>query len=226
MNEPTFVYQQPLLIEESYPKNRILSKKFYLFVKRILDITFVLLVLPLLLPICLVIALAIKLESPGGPVFFKQRRTGKGGQRFSMFKFRTMVPNAEDLKKQLMHLNELQYPDFKLIRDPRITRVGDFLRKTSLDELPQLINILRGEMSFVGPRPTSFSADTYAPWQRKRLTVVPGLTGLWQITGRGSTEFDERVHIDLAYIQNRCLWLDIKILFRTVTTVLKQRGAY
>jgi lipopolysaccharide/colanic/teichoic acid biosynthesis glycosyltransferase len=137
-----------------------------------------------------------------------------------------MVPNAEDLKRQLTHLNELQWPDFKITNDPRITRIGRFLRKTSLDELPQLFNVLKGEMSLVGPRPTSFSATTYSLWHTERLDVKPGLTGLWQITGRGTIEFDERLRFDIAYIERRCLWLDIQILFRTVTAVLEQRGAH
>jgi lipopolysaccharide/colanic/teichoic acid biosynthesis glycosyltransferase len=144
-----------------------------------------------------------------------------------MFKFRTMVPDAEELKKELAHLNELQWPDFKITNDPRITRMGRFLRKSSLDELPQLLNVLRGEMSLVGPRPTSFSAQTYDLWQTERLDVLPGLTGLWQIIGRGSMEFDERVRLDIAYIERRSLSLDIQILFRTVLVALiRQEGAY
>lgn len=226
MNEPAFTCQNIFETEKIFPKYKTLSEKLYLFIKRAVDIGLVLVALPLVLPVCLLIALAIRLESPSAPALFIQMRTGKDGKRFPMFKFRTMVPNAEELKKELMHLNELQYPDFKLVKDPRVLKIGDLLRRTSLDELPQLLNILRGEMSFVGPRPTSFSADTYDTWHKKRLAVVPGLTGLWQITGRGSTEFDERVRIDLEYIQNRSLWLDVQILFRTVTAVLEQRGAY
>jgi lipopolysaccharide/colanic/teichoic acid biosynthesis glycosyltransferase len=137
-----------------------------------------------------------------------------------------MVPNAEELKKELAHLNELEWPDFKITNDPRITRVGRFLRKTSLDELPQIINVLRGEMSLVGPRPTSFGANTYDLWHTERLDVTPGLTGLWQIIGRGSLEFDDRVHLDITYIERRCLWMDVQILLRTFTAVLQQRGAH
>jgi lipopolysaccharide/colanic/teichoic acid biosynthesis glycosyltransferase len=157
---------------------------------------------------------------------FFQMRTGKGGRPFKMFKFRSMVKNAEAMKKQLMHLNELQWPDFKITNDPRITRVGRILRKTSLDELPQIFNVLRGEMSLVGPRPTSFSASTYALWQTERLDVVPGITGLWQVYGRASTEFDDRLRLDIAYIEHRCIWLDIQIMFRTVGAVLHARGAH
>jgi lipopolysaccharide/colanic/teichoic acid biosynthesis glycosyltransferase len=143
-----------------------------------------------------------------------------------MHKFRTMVVNAEEMKKQMAHLNELQWPDFKITNDPRITRAGRFLRKTSLDELPQLLNVLQGDMSLVGPRPTSFSAKTYDLWHTERLDVQPGLTGLWQIVGRGTTEFNYRLRLDIAYIERRCLWLDIQILFRTFAAVLEQRGAH
>ena len=142
-----------------------------------------------------------------------------------MYKFRSMVPNAEELKKELAHLNELKWPDFKITDDPRVTRIGNILRKTSLDELPQLINVLKGEMSLVGPRPTSFAPDTYDLWQTVRLDVVPGLTGLWQIIGRAETEFYERLRLDIMYIKHRTLWLDIQILFRTVLAVIAQRGA-
>jgi lipopolysaccharide/colanic/teichoic acid biosynthesis glycosyltransferase len=137
-----------------------------------------------------------------------------------------MVPNAEALKKELMHLNELKYPDFKIKNDPRITRLGRILRKTSLDELPQLFNVIRGDMSLVGPRPTSFSKETYQLWHTERLDVIPGLTGLWQIYGRGSSEFDERLRLDILYIQRRSITLDIYLLFRTVSSVLRLRGAY
>jgi lipopolysaccharide/colanic/teichoic acid biosynthesis glycosyltransferase len=208
------------------PRKAWLRGQSYLFAKRVMDLSIVLLALPFALPLMGLIVLLIKLDSPGAPAIFSQQRTGKGGKPFRLYKFRTMVPNAEEMKKQLMHLNELQWPDFKITNDPRITRVGKILRKTSLDELPQLFNILRGEMSLVGPRPTSFSAKTYKLWQTERLDVQPGLTGLWQIVGRASTEFDDRLRQDVAYIEHRCLWLDIQILVRTFTAVLTQRGAH
>jgi lipopolysaccharide/colanic/teichoic acid biosynthesis glycosyltransferase len=125
-----------------------------------------------------------------------------------------------------MHLNELQWPDFKITNDPRITPIGKFLRKTSLDELPQLINVLRGEMSLVGPRPTSFGAETYQLWHTSRLDVIPGITGLWQIFGRARLEFDDRLRLDIAYIERASLWLDIQILFLTVVAAFQQRGAH
>jgi lipopolysaccharide/colanic/teichoic acid biosynthesis glycosyltransferase len=208
------------------PEKRILQGRAYQAAKRMMDLTLVVLALPLLVPFVVLCAFALKLDSPGGPVVFAQDRTGKGGRRFRMFKFRTMVPNAEALKPDLMHLNELQWPDFKITNDPRITRVGRFLRRTSLDELPQVWNVLRGEMSLVGPRPTSFKPETYSLWHTERLDVLPGITGLWQIVGRGTSEFDTRLRLDIAYIERRCLWLDLQILVRTVTAVLGQRGAH
>jgi lipopolysaccharide/colanic/teichoic acid biosynthesis glycosyltransferase len=191
-----------------------------------MDLFIVLIALPFWLPVIGLIALVIRVTSPGAPVMFKQLRTGKGGQRFKMYKFRSMVPNAEELKAKYAYLNELQWPDFKITNDPRITPIGRFLRKTSLDELPQLFNILTGEMSLVGPRPTSFGPETYKLWHTERLDVAPGLTGLWQIIGRAQLEFDDRLRLDIAYIDRRSLWLDINILIYTVMAVFKQRGAH
>jgi lipopolysaccharide/colanic/teichoic acid biosynthesis glycosyltransferase len=208
------------------PEDRLFTGRAYETTKRLFDLILLFVTLPLLLPLLLLCALLIKLESPDGPVLFVQMRTGRNGIRFPLYKFRTMVPDAEQLKRQFMHLNELQWPDFKISHDPRVTRVGRFLRKTSLDELPQLLNILAGEMSFVGPRPTSFPAETYKRWHLARLDVIPGLTGLWQITGRGSMEFDDRVRLDIAYIQRRCLWFDIVILWRTAWAVWRQEGVH
>jgi lipopolysaccharide/colanic/teichoic acid biosynthesis glycosyltransferase len=142
-----------------------------------------------------------------------------------MVKFRTMVPNAEALKPALAHLNERPWPDFKITNDPRITRVGRILRQTSLDELPQIINVVKGEMSLVGPRPTSFEPSTYSFWHTYRLEVTPGITGLWQVEGRNVTNFDERLRLDIEYIRRRSLVLDLKILLQTVPTVLRRSGA-
>ena len=211
--------------EEVDPRKSILSDHAYLKIKRYLDVLIVVGSFPVLLPILAFCALLIKIESPGAPVFFKQPRTGRGGRRFFMYKFRTMLPEAEELKANYMHLNQLQWPDFKITDDPRITRVGRILRKTSLDELPQVFNILRGEMTLVGPRPTSFSHETYQLWQTERLDVTPGLTGLWQVIGRGSMEFEERARLDVAYIQRRCLWMDFNIITRTFIAVFEQKGA-
>lgn len=213
-------------VEKIDPNEALFKGDAYPFAKRAMDLMLVWLAMPLIAPLFLLIALLIKLESPDGPVIFTQDRTGKNGKRFKMYKFRSMVPNAEELKLQLAHLNELKWPDFKITNDPRVTRMGNMLRKTSLDELPQLLNILKGDMSLVGPRPTSFAPETYDLWQTIRLEVMPGLTGLWQIVGRGETEFQERLRLDIAYIRHRTLWLDIQILFRTFWAVISQRGAY
>ncbi len=195
----------------------------YVVAKRAMDIGVCLLALPLILPVGLLCALAIRLESPG-PVMFTQMRTGQHGVRFPMFKFRTMVRNAEELKPSLQHLNILPPPDFKIPNDPRITKVGKFLRKTSLDELPQILNVLRGDMSIVGPRPTSFAASTYALWHSERLEVTPGITGLWQIRGRGTMTFDERLRLDIEYIEQRSLGLDLRIIVLTGLAVFRGSG--
>ncbi len=208
------------------PEKRLFKGSTYETMKRLTDLILLFVSLPLTLPIGLLCALAIKIESPGAPVVFTQMRTGHHGKRFRLYKFRTMVPNAEKIKDKLLHLNELQSPDFKIVNDPRITRTGHFLRRTSLDELPQLFNILKGEMSFVGPRPTSFGPETYKSWHTERLEVIPGLTGLWQVTARASLEFDDRVLLDIAYIRRRSLMLDFLILIRTAGAVWNQEGAW
>lgn len=213
-------------LEKYTAQKKMLPDQVYFKIKRTCDLGLVLLCSPIWLPILLVIAVAIKISSPHDPVFFVQKRTGKNGKRFGMIKFRTMVVNSEEEKLALAHLNVLKWPDFKIPNDPRVTRIGHLLRKTSLDELPQLLNILAGDMSLVGPRPTSFSPDTYALWQTERLDVVPGLTGLWQISERGVSEFDDRLRLDIAYINHRCLRLDLEILLRTIGAVLKGQGAF
>jgi lipopolysaccharide/colanic/teichoic acid biosynthesis glycosyltransferase len=195
----------------------------YAITKRAIDLGLCLLFLPVLLPVGLLCALVIRLESPG-PVLFAQQRTGQHGVRFPMFKFRTMVQNAEELKASLQHLNILPAPDFKIPNDPRVTRVGRFLRKTSLDELPQVLNVIRGEMSIVGPRPTSFAASTYDLWHSERLEVVPGITGLWQVKGRGTMTFDERLRLDIEYMERRSTLYDLKLMAQTALAVFKGSG--
>ena len=201
-----------------------LSEESYQFCKRQLDIFICVLAMPFVLPVLGLLAVIVWLDSPG-PIFFAQNRTGMGGRRFRMWKLRTMVKNAEELKQKYMHLNELEYPDFKISNDPRLTRAGKYLRKASLDELPQIFNVLKGEMTLVGPRPTSFSAQTYRLWHTARLEVKPGLTGLWQVSGRSELQFDDRLRLDIAYIRNRSLWLDLCILARTFGAVFSGRGA-
>ena len=213
-------------IKKFNPNKRVLSIRSYYYAKRFFDLLIVLLAMPFWLPVIGLITLLIRITSPGASPIFSQIRTGRGGHRFQMLKFRTMVPNADTLKEKYIHLNELQWPDFKITNDPRITKLGRLLRKTSLDELPQLFNVLNGEMSLVGPRPTSFGTETYQLWQTERLDVVPGITGLWQVFGRARLEFDDRLRLDIAYIERASLWLDLNILIQTIITVFKQHGAH
>lgn len=192
--------------------------------KRILDVVCCFFILLFLLPLFFIIAVSIKLDSKG-PVFFLQKRCGRNGKVFNMYKFRTMVEDAESLKKRLQ--NEMDGPMFKMRNDPRITNVGRILRRCSLDELPQVLNVLKGEMSLVGPRPLAeeeMEGDEY--WRRIRLSVKPGMTGLWQIMGRASGKFDDWVNYDIEYVQKRSLYMDMKILFLTLFAVFSHEGAY
>jgi lipopolysaccharide/colanic/teichoic acid biosynthesis glycosyltransferase len=202
-----------------------ITNRNYEVMKRLVDLVLCMLALPFVLAVVGVCALLVWLNDPG-PVFFTQLRTGQGGRRFKMLKFRTMVVNAEELKQVYAHLNEHTWPDFKITNDPRVTRVGGFLRKTSLDELPQLFNVLKGDMSLVGPRPTSFSASTYDLWHTARLEAMPGITGLWQIKGRSDVDFDDRLRLDIEYIEHRSIGLDLRILFGTVVAIFTRKGAY
>ena len=216
----------PQWIESVDSEQALFRGRSYVAVKRLMDISLALLAAPFIFPVLLIIAFIIKLESPDGPALYSQLRTGKGGNLFRLYKFRTMVPDAEQLKEKYMHLNELQWPDFKIKNDPRITKIGAVLRKTSLDELPQLINVLKGDMSLVGPRPTDFGTDQYKVWHTERLDVPPGITGIWQITARGESEFDDRLRLDILYINKRCIWLDILIIFYTIPVVANRKGAF
>jgi exopolysaccharide biosynthesis polyprenyl glycosylphosphotransferase len=195
--------------------------------KRVFDLVSSSVLLVMLLPLCATIAIIIKVTSPG-PVLFRQSRIGLGKRRFPMYKFRTMIADAEQQLRKLEHLNEASGPVFKLKNDPRITPFGRFLRKTSLDELPQLINVLKGEMSLVGPRPLpvrdyeGFNED----WQRRRFSVRPGLTCLWQIAGRSSIPFEKWMQLDLQYIDRWSFWLDMQILMRTIPAVIRGLGAF
>ncbi len=197
-----------------------------LFFKRAMDLTVSLLGVILLMPVFMVIGLIIRLDSPG-PVIFTQLRVGKGEQVFACFKFRSMRKGAEDEKEQLLDHNEADGPIFKIRNDPRVTAVGRFLRRTSLDELPQLFNVLMGHMSLVGPRPAIPSeVQRYQSWHKRRLEVAPGITGLWQVSGRSELTFDEQVLLDLYYIENWSPLLDMQILLRTVPKVVLGDGAY
>lgn len=203
-----------------------INRKVYLSVKRLFDILLSSLGLVLLLPVFIIIALSIKIGSRG-PVFFYQKRCGKEGQEFRMYKFRTMIIDAENLQKQLLEKNMVDGPMFKIEDDPRITGVGGFLRMTSLDELPQLFNVLKGEMTMVGPRPLKMEEMAFGPsWRDIRLSVKPGITGLWQVEARSSRQFHDWIRYDVAYVKNQSLWLDIKILFKTIKALLKGSRGY
>ncbi|MFK7821703.1 MAG: sugar transferase [Planctomycetaceae bacterium] len=214
------------LVEELTARSRSKSapSRHYDKIKRAIDLAICIACLPFALVLMGLVALAV-LIIDGRPVFLVQPRTGLGGVRFPLLKFRTMVRNAGELKKQLLHLNELTLPDFKISNDPRMTKLGRILRKTSLDELPQILNVIRGEMSLVGPRPTSFAEETYKLWQTERLEVLPGITGLWQVNGRAELDFEDRARLDIQYVASRSLALDMFILVQTVPAVLSSRGA-
>ena len=205
---------------------RMVLEDYRMLVKRVLDVSLALILLcALALPMA-AIALAIKLTSPG-PVFFIQERFGRNRHRFRMYKFRSMVRNAEELFAQIEHQNEISGPIFKMKRDPRVTRLGCILRKLSLDELPQLFNVLKGDMSLVGPRPMSLRDVSLLSeaWPMRRFSVTPGMTGLWQVSGRSNTNFDTWITLDLQYIDKWSLALDFKILLRTIPLVISGTGA-
>ena len=214
-------YSLPFPAAEATPSTFYLRRG-----KRWLDVAGALIGLALGAPILLVAAICIKLESRG-PVLYRSRRVGRAGKTFMFFKLRSMVNGADRHRHHLSHLNESDGPVFKIARDPRVTRVGRFLRTTSIDELPQIINVLRGEMSLVGPRPPIIEeVAQYEPWQFRRLEVRPGLTCLWQISGRSRIGFQEWMRLDLEYIRKQTFGLDIKILIRTIPAVLSREGAY
>ena len=219
----TAIFRAAPVVPTQRIQPRGLSGGGYARVKRLVDVIVCLILLPLIVPLLLACAIAVRMDSPG-PVVFSQYRTGRNGRRFRMWKFRTMVSNAEELKASLLHLNVLPSPDFKIPNDPRITRVGRFLRASSLDELPQLANILLGDMTLIGPRPTSFAANTYALWHTARLEATPGITGLWQVRARGVCTFDERLRMDIEYIRTMGPIMDLEILWWTVAAIARRSG--
>ncbi|PFH87181.1 sugar transferase [Bacillus sp. AFS088145] len=213
---------QPLLSKETVEKRRI-----YSLTKRLMDLVGAIFGLLLLLPVFILVAIFIKLEDPKGPVFFYQTRVGKNGKEFKMYKFRSMVTDAEERLKELLKYNEVSGAMFKMKDDPRITRIGKFIRKTSIDELPQFINVLLGDMSLVGPRPPlPREVDEYTDYDKQRLLVTPGCTGLWQASARNSVGFDEMVQLDLTYINNRSIIYDIKIILKTIRVLFGSNDAF
>lgn len=197
----------------------------YNMAKRALDIMASTLGLIILSPILLVVAILIKLESKG-PAIFSQKRIGLNKKEFKMYKFRSMVQNAEELKEKLAKENEMSGPMFKMKNDPRVTKVGRFIRKTSIDELPQLINVLKGEMSLVGPRPSlPKEVSKFEPWMLKRLSVKPGLTCYWQVSGRNNIDFEDWMKLDLQYVNDRSFWLDLKLIFKTAGVLFGDKNA-
>ena len=207
-------------------QKKIKSKDIYKVIKRILDIVFSLIGMILLSPIFIIIAIFIKIDSKG-PVFFVHGRIGYKGKPIGIYKFRTMVNNAEDLIKKFTPEQKDEFEkSFKLENDPRITKVGNFLRKTSLDELPQILNIFKGELSIIGPRPIiQIELDKYGENKDEFLSAKPGLTGYWAANGRSDTSYEERMKMELYYVDNMSFWLDTKIFFKTIFAVIKKEGA-
>ena len=201
------------------------KNSIYNFIKRCIDIIGALCGILLLSPIWIIVALSIRIESKG-PIFFGQERIGKNNKKFNMYKFRSMVSNAEELKERLQDQNEMSGPMFKMKNDPRITKVGKFIRKTSIDELPQLWNILKGDMTLVGPRPSlPKEVEEFEPWMKRRLDVKPGLTCYWQVSGRNNIDFEEWMELDIRYIEERNLWVDIKLIFKTIFVLFGDENA-
>jgi lipopolysaccharide/colanic/teichoic acid biosynthesis glycosyltransferase len=196
----------------------------YALVKRTIDLVVSAAALILLAPFLAAVALAVKLECPDAPVLFRQERSGRLGRRFRMLKFRTMSPHADQLKESLRERSKVAWPDFRVENDPRVTRLGRFLRRTSIDELPQLWSVIKGDMSLVGPRPTSFGSDTYRLWQTERLDFAPGLTGPWQVMGRNSMDFTERCRLEISFFRRPSLWRELILLIRTLPVVIRRTG--
>lgn len=224
-SETTENMETTSLRTQSDVKTKI-SKKVYIKIKRVIDVIFASIALILLSPVFAIIVIAIKIDSKG-PVFFTHKRIGKNGNIIKLYKFRSMVINAEELIKSFTPEQMREYKEnYKLTNDPRITKVGKFLRKTSLDELPQLINIINGDLSIIGPRPlVADELEKYGVNKDKFLSVTPGLTGYWAANGRSNTTYEQRMEMELYYIDNLSLKMDIKVFFKTILSVLKKEGA-
>lgn len=219
---------------ESLLKNGVLIKEealkkryYYQLTKRIIDIIGSCLGLVVLIPVFIAVAIALKLEEMNAPIIFTQTRIGKNGKKFKMYKFRSMCLDAEDMLQNLLQQNEIEGAMFKIKEDPRVTKVGKFIRKTSIDELPQFWNVFKGNMSLVGPRPPlEREFDEYTTYDKQRLFTKPGCTGIWQISGRNNVNFNDMVSMDISYINNQSVILDLKIIIKTIWIMLKPNGAY
>lgn len=203
------------------------NKVSYMFTKRAFDIILSFLLLVCLSPVFVLVGLFIKLDGPNGGILFKQYRVGINGEIFKIYKFRSMYPDAEERLEKIKHLNEIDGHMFKMKDDPRVTKIGKFIRAYSIDELPQLLNVLKGDMSLIGPRPPLIREyKNYTNYDKKRLAVTPGVTGLWQVSGRNSLSFDQMVALDLKYIRELSFMNDVKIFLKTIIVVVKKDNAY
>lgn len=215
------------MVQGTYPQIQPNSNKTYLISKRLIDVIGSIIGIIVLSPLFLIVAFIIKFEDQKGTIFFKQIRVGKDGKVFCMYKFRSMVTNAEDLKCLLLEKNDVTGPVFKMRNDPRVTKIGKFIRKTSIDELPQLINVLRGDMSLVGPRPAlAEEVAKYTGYEKQRLKVTPGLTCYWQVSGRSNLSFEQWMDLDMKYIHDQCFWVDFKLIIKTIFVLLGSKNAY
>ncbi len=209
-------------------EKKINSRKFYYFFKRCIDIIGSLCGLIILFPLFLIVSLLIKMEDPKGKVYYKHFRIGKDMKKIPVYKFRSMYQNSHEIMQNFTEEQKKEYAEnFKLKNDPRVTKIGKIIRKTSIDELPQLVNVLKGEMTIVGPRPiVEAELSKYGEYQNVYLSVKPGLTGMWQAYGRSDTSYEERVKLDVYYVENQKILLDIKIIIRTIISVVSGKGAY
>jgi len=213
-----------VILEQNFSDTYKRSFEYY-FIKRLVDIIGSLIGMIVLIPVFIIVALLIKLESKG-PIFFHQKRVGLNGKEFKMYKFRSMIVNAEELLDKLKEKNEMTYPMFKIKDDPRVTRIGRFLRRTSIDEIPQLINVLKGEMSLVGPRPNLVSeVARFNRYHKLKLLAKPGLTCYWQVMGRSSIDFEEWMELDIKYLKERSTWVDLKLIFKTIGVLFGDENA-
>ena len=203
------------------------GRRSFFFLKRMVDISASAIGITILIPFLIILAIMMKIEDPRGPIFFSQIRVGQNGKQFKMYKIRSMVTNAEELLEDLLDENEVEGAMFKMKEDPRVTKIGKTIRKFSIDELPQLWNVIKGDMSLIGPRPPlEREVAEYTPYDKQRLLIKPGCTGLWQVSGRNDLGFDEMVELDMKYIKNLSLRTDLFILVKTVWVMLKPNSAY